>query len=269
MNTDKLVILTDIDRDQTGAVDTGIIRKRCLLDDTLSGGHRKECAGLEVFDRDDRSDLLVCFELEKVNDCRTLRGTSGLRDLISLHTEHAASVREAQEEVMRRRCDDLRDIVLFMCGKAGDSAAATVLVLIGIDRAALHVAEVGQRDHDLLFLDQGLIIDLILIRRSDLCSSVFVVLLLDLEDLILNDLSKESLVVDNVSEVRDPLIKFSCLCLEFLSFETGQTAETHIDDVLSLFVGETESLAQSLFCLVLGTAGTDDLDDLVDIIDRN
>ena len=170
---------------------------------------------------------------------------------------------------MRRRRNDLRDVVFFMCGKTGYSTAATVLALIGIDRAALHVAEVGQRDHDLLFLDQGLIIDLILIRRSDLSSSVFVVLLLDLEDLVLNNFSKESFVIDNVSEVSDLLVEFSGLRFELFSLETGKTAETHIDDMLGLLVGESESLTQSLLCLILSSTGTDDLDNLIDVVDRD
>ena len=139
MYADELVVFSDIDRDQTGTVDPRIIGKRCLLHDTGSCCHGKEGAGLKVTDRDDRSDLLVCFELEEVNDGSTLCGTSCLRNLITLHAEYTSAVGKAQQEVMCGRCDDLRDIVLFVGRQTGNSAAATMLASVCIDRAAFHV----------------------------------------------------------------------------------------------------------------------------------
>ena len=269
MYADELVVFSDVDRDQAASVDPRIIGKRCLLHDTGSCRHREERAGLKVSDRDDRPDLLVCFELEEVNDGSTLCGTSSFRNLIALHAEYTASVCKAQEEVMCGRCDDLRDIVLFVGRQTGNTAAATMLASVCVDRAALHVTEVGQRDHDLLFLDERLIIDLVFIRRSDLCSSVFVILLLDLEDLVLDYLTQKLLIIDNGSEVSDLLVEFFCLGFELFSFQTCQTTETHIDDVLRLLVGETETLAQSLLCLILSSRRTDDLDNFVDVIDRD
>ena len=91
-----------------------------------------------------------------------------------------------------------------------------------------------KRDNDLLFLDERLIIDLVFIRRSDLCSSVFVILLLDLEDLGLDDLTQKRFVLDNVLEVRDLLVEFFCLGFELFSFKTLQSCQSHIEYSLCL-----------------------------------
>ena len=70
-------------------------------------------------------------------------------------------------------------------------------------------------------------------------------------------------------EIFDFVAQIAIFVFEFFTFEAGQAAEAHVDDMLGLAVAETEALDQAFLGLVLGFGTADDGDDLVDMVDRN
>ena len=56
------------------------------------------------------------------------------------------------------------------------------------------------------------------------------------------------------------------LCFQLFSFKTGQRTQTHINNCLCLYVGQTKAFDQTILGDLRGLAAADDLDDLIDMI---
>ena len=54
---------------------------------------------------------------------------------------------------------------------------------------------------------------------------------------------------------------------DFFAFETGQAAQTHIEDGNSLFFAEAESGHEGLFCHFVRCRFTNGLNDFVDVVE--
>ena len=150
-----------------------------------------------------------------------------------------------------RRRDDLIDIVFLTCALTADSAAAPVLALIVINELSLDITEVRERYDDILFLDERLVIDLLESAVYDLRYTRRSVLTLDLKDLFLDRLVEDVNIVEDEVVVSDSLLKFLDLLDELLTLETCETTESHVYDMLSLLIGESESLAHYDLCIIL------------------
>ena len=56
------------------------------------------------------------------------------------------------------------------------------------------------------------------------------------------------------------------LCFQLFMLQTGQRTQTHIDNCLCLYVGQTKALDQTILGDLRGLAAADNLDDLIDMI---
>ena len=56
------------------------------------------------------------------------------------------------------------------------------------------------------------------------------------------------------------------LCFQLFMLQTGQCTQTHIDNCLCLYVGQTKAFDQTILGNLRCLAAADDLDDLIDMI---
>ena len=73
----------------------------------------------------------------------------------------------------------------------------------------------------------------------------------------------------NDGELMKQRVELIQLVLDLLSFHTGKTSESHLDDCLSLNFGKTVSFAKSRFRIGDRLRGLHKLNDLVDIVDSD
>ena len=130
---------------------------------------------------------------------------------------------------MHVRNIDMLDEVLITCCTSLHTDTASVLCLVFCKGCSLDVSEMRDCDNNILVSVEVLRIEL-LCRKRNLCSSLVAVLLLHLKSLILDDRELHALVCKNVLAVSDELHEFVVLVLEFLSLESCELTETHLDD---------------------------------------
>lgn len=75
------------------------------------------------------------------------------------------------------------------------------------------------------------------------------------------------LIRQQIFIVGDAFAQFLVLRLDFLAFQTLQSAQLHVQNGLARYIGEPELLHQLLFRIVVSLA--DGSDDLVDIVEGN
>ena len=130
----------------------------------------------------------------------------------------------------------------------------------------LDISEMGYGDHHVLVGIEIFRIELVG-AHGDLAAAGVAVLGLHLLALVLNYLELEGVAAEDLDAAGDELLEFVIFGLELLALESGELAETHLDDGLSLGLGEAELGDEPLAGLVHALGGADVGDYLVDDID--
>ncbi len=183
----QLVAVADVDGDDAVALARRVVAaEQGLLHHAVRGGEDEvlAVADVEVARVDDGADLLVLAQRQQVDDVLALGVAAGQRQLVHLEAVDLADAREEQQVVVRAGDEEVLDLVFFLEIHAGHADAAALLLAVGGDRDALHVAGLGDGDGHLLFGDEVFEVDLALVRH-DLGAAVVVVQALDLEQLAL------------------------------------------------------------------------------------
>ena len=136
-----------------------------------------------------------------------------------------------------------------------------------IESHALDVSETGKCNDRILSRNQRLVAEILRIKL-DGCSPLVAVFVPDENDLIANDAQKNLLVTEDCFVLGNLLLQLVILLLQFLSFQTGKSTQTHIHDGLSLRFRKCKGFDEAFsgFRHVFGRA--DDPDDLVNDIQR-
>ena len=142
---------------------------------------------------------------------------------------------------MMRRCHKQLAYEIFLESLHSlNTFSATVLALKGIHAHSLDISHVCDRDYNVLSRDKIFHRDIELII-SDMCSSLVAVFFGNSKNLF-SDNSKEKFSVR-----KDRLIFFNffhqlgIFRLDLLSFKTSKSSQAHIDDCLSLYIGQFKS----------------------------
>ena len=229
LDFDQLIIFSEIDRNDTASADIRVFRDRSLLDDSFLRHHEEIGLFIIVKNRYDRGDLLSRIQFQKIDDRRTSRSAAGFRNLISLHAVDTAKTREEHDHIMGPRHQKIFDIIIVNLLDALNAASAAVLDLEVIHGHSLDITKRSHRDDRIDIGNQVLrsYFGKILI---DLASSVVAELLSYDTDLILDDKKKFVVIRKDRFKFGDPGKKFLMLLLQLLSFQTCQSAQTHVYD---------------------------------------
>ena len=262
------VVLGEVDRDQAVLADVRERREADALDDRVLRDHDEVAVLLERFDADHRGDLLLGLQRQQVGDVDAAARSRALRHLIALEPVDAPAVGEEQNVIVAVRGEQLGHDVLVAAGHAGNAAPAAALRVVRVERLALRVAEVRQRDDAALVRDQVFDVHFAADRR-DLRAALVAEFLLHLERFVLDDAEPARLAADDVDVVGDLEAQRGELFLDLRALEAGELAEAHLHDGLRLHVVEAEARHQRFLALGDRLRIAQDRDDLVDEVERD
>ena len=169
---------------------------------------------------------------------------------------------------MMRRChEQILDEIILDCLHSLDALTTTVLTLEVIDCHTLYIAKLCHSDYNIFLRNQIFNCDIIIHINADRSSSVIAIFCCDDQDFLLDYTKEQLLICENCLQLFDEFHQFSVFFLKLLSFQTGQSTQTHIYDSLCLCIGQTETLDQCKLCIGNGFGTTDDLNNLINIIE--
>ena len=233
LHFDQLIVFPEVDRYNTASADIRILCDRSLLDNSFLSYHEEISFLIIVKNRNDRRNFLTRIQFQEVYDRCTSCSAARLRDLVGLHAVDPAKAREEHDRIMSSCHQKILNIVIVDLLNALDAASAAVLDLEVVHCHSLDVSERSHRYDCIDIRDQIFSSDVgkILI---DLASSVVAELFCNDIDLILDDKKKFIVVREDRFEFSYSGKEFLMLLLQFLSFQTCQSAQTHIYDRLGL-----------------------------------
>ena len=262
---DKLVALVKVDRDLTALAVIYVLCHRRSLDNAHLCDHCEVILIRELGNADDGSDLLSLCQLDEVYDISSLCGSRCLGDLICLAEMYLTRIGKEHKVGVAVNRKHLLDEVLLLGGHTDNALAASVLYRIGVGGETLDVAATRQGDNTLVTLDKILKNDVVLCL-NDLGAAGVGILILDLGHLVLDDLLDAVYVGKYSAKVDNKRVKSCKLFLDLVSLHARQLSEGHLNDRLSLNIGETEALHQGSLGLGYRLGGLHYLNDLVDIV---
>ena len=179
------------------------------------------------------------FELHEVDDRLALAAGADVGHLVDLQPVGAAAVGEDHDVGVRRRDEEVADVVLFARAHADPALAAAALRAVGRDRRALDVAGVGHRDRHVFVGDQVFDPELAALV-DDLGAALVAELLAHRLQLVDDQLHQQLVARQDCAEPLDCLHQLEQLVEDLLALEAGQPLQLHVEDRLRLDLGQLE-----------------------------
>ena len=237
-NAYHLVTLVDVNGTDTGGTHVLILVETCLLDDTLLGGKYhivglQELFVVEVLDAQNCIDGIIRLNVEHILDGATLGVLVALGNLVTLLPVATALLGEEQQRVVHGGgIDILGKVVVTMTGSLGTYASTALLVEL-VQMGTLDVTHVRNGNNHWIVGIEVLGIKLV-IEGNNLGTTLVAILLLHLLQLVLHHLLATLGVIQDFLQVGYQLHEVIVLLMQLIDTQTGQLAQTHIDDGLRL-----------------------------------
>lgn len=167
---------------------------------------------------------------------------------------------------MRRRDQEILDEILLLRRHALNTLATAVLAAVGVERHALDVVVVRQRDDDVFLGDEVLDVDLARVDRQARAARI-AELRLDCLELVLDDGEDAALVREDGLVLLDGLQDFLVLLLDLLALEARQALQAKVEDGLSLLLRELEARDQGCARDVSRAALADRRDNGIEVVE--
>ena len=214
-----------------------------------------------------QGDFFALLQLQQVDDVGALGSAAALWYLVTLQAVDAALVGHEQHIIMRRTDKKFLSKVVVLLGHALHAAAAAVLCLVGVQRGALDITLVGQREDAGLLGDQVLDVDLTG-NSLDGGAALVAVLVGQGGQVGFDDVLHVLVVGKDVLIIGDGSAQFTQFLLDLEDLQTSQTAQLQLDDGIRLQFVKAEVIHHSLTGLgKAALAGADGSDDLIDDVD--
>ncbi len=140
---------------------------------------------------------------------------------------------------MGRSNEQILHKVFFPGMQAGNPLSASSLALIGTKRRSLDITVMGQRDHNIMFVNQILHVYFI-ICRNDLRSSRIIVFVLDFQHLLLDNANQQMFIAQYILQMLYCLFQLRIFLIYFVPLQSGQSLKTHIQNRLCLLFRQAE-----------------------------
>ena len=214
-----------------------------------------------------QGDFFALLQLQQVDDVGALGSAAALWYLVTLQAVDAALVGHEQHIIMRRTDKKFLSKVVVLLGHALHAAAAAVLCLVGVQRGALDITLVGQREDAGLLGDQVLDVDLTG-NSLDGGAALVAVLVGQGGQVGFDDVLHVLIVGKDVLIIGDGSAQFTQFLLDLEDLQTSQTAQLQLDDGIRLQFVKAEVIHHSLAGLgKAALAGADGSDDFIDDVD--
>ncbi len=265
LHAHQLIAVHQGDGDDAGLAQHRVIRLELgLLRHPVAGGEH-QVAPLGVVARgEDRPHLFALAQGEHVRDVPAARIARALRQLVHLLAVHLAGVGEEQQVVVRRRDEEMVDVVIVLQLHAAQALPAAALGAIRRDRQALDVALVGDGDDHLLLGDEVLQVD-VAFAGHDLRAPLVGVALADLQQLGSDQRIDAALVAQDRAQLGDAGLQLVVLGLDLAGLELREPLQAQVQDGARLDLGEVEPAHQPGAGLLRIGRTADQRDDLIQV----
>ena len=214
-----------------------------------------------------QGDFFALLQLQQVDDVGALGSAAALWYLVTLQAVDAALVGHEQHIIMRRTDKKFLSKVVVLLGHALHAAAAAVLCLVGVQRGALDITLVGQREDAGLLGNQVLDVDLAG-NSLDGGAALVAVLVGQGGQVGFYDVLHVLIVGKDVLIIGDGSAQFTQFLLDLEDLQTSQTAQLQLDDGIRLQFVKAEVIHHSLTGLgKAALAGADGSNDFIDDVD--
>src|SRR5215217_5946308 len=267
---DQLVLAGEVDRDDPIVLQGRVVLQEPGLLDDASLGREEQILGLpELFGRENGSYVLALREGQHVGDVPAFGSPAHARELVDLEPVNLALVGKEEHVVVRRRNKEVVDVVALFELHPGDADPAAALLAERVDRDALQVTPVGDRDYHLLLGYEVLYLEVDALLGRDRRPAIVRVGCLDLAELLLDDPVDPGLIGQDALEILDLLAQVPVLLLDLLALHSGEPLQPEVEDGLRLALGEPEPLHHVLARRLHAARAADGSHDLVEVPKRD
>ena len=167
--------------------------------------------------------------------------------------------------MVRRSHQKVRDEIILNGLHPLDSLAAPVLGLEIVHGHPFDIAQIGHGDDGIVPGDHILHGNIVLVV-ADFASAVVPVFFFYDQDLFPDHAQQSLFIRKNGFQIRNLNQQFFMLRFQLFPLQTGEGAQTHVNDGLCLHIGQPEPLNQPFLGNLGRLAGTDNMDHFVDIV---
>ncbi|SUD25102.1 Uncharacterised protein [Paenibacillus macerans] len=265
LHVDQPVVLAQIHGNQAAFADVDVIFDRRLFDDPLLGRKEQVFVLIKTLDLDHRIDGLALFDLDQVDDRRTARRTAQLRNFVSFQAVGFAAVGEEHQIMVGVRHEQMLHKVIIFRVHPHNAAPAAFLAAVGRNRQPFDVTGMRKRDDD-LFLRNQIFVENALFADRDFRPARIGVLLANFLKLLPDNFQHKRFIGQNLTVFRNLLQQLVIFAFDFLAFQSGQPAQSHIEDSLSLVETQTELRHQTFAGFFIGIGSANQGDNFVNMI---
>ena len=228
-------------------------------------GGDDEAAFFKLFDRQNRHNLLISFQIQEVDDRLAARSPATLWNLMDLKPVHLAPTGKDQDIAVGRSYKEIFNEILFLRSHTCRTLATASLCPVERHSVTLDVAGMGYGDHHIFFDDH--VLDGEIRRHSeDLGTTRIAEAILDIYQFGLDDFEYLDFAGKDLLETLDQRHNLVVLLDNLVALEAGQTVQTHFKNSLSLYLTQFEAGNQPFLCFGRVGAGFDNLNNLIEVV---
>ena len=265
---DEFISVFKSESDDAARVDVLIRHQLGLLDDTVARGAQDELSFFEVFNRDNRSQLLFRSEVQKLNDRLAFRGRRPGRKFPNGALVDFTDRREHQHIGVCRGHEEVLNKVLVLGGHAAPAFTAALLRPVLRHRSTLDVALVRHGHHHGFLCDEVGHAQ-VTCRSDDLSETWGLVLSQNGLELLFDDGHKLAFISEDPLEPLDLEADFGEFLENLVALKAGQALKAHIQNRLSLSVAEAERIHKASLCGLAIRTRANQGNDLVEMVERD
>ena len=240
-----------------------------LLDQTVTSGEEQVAVLIiDTVHGQHGPDALILFNTYEVDDGFPACGTHAFWNLVHLEPVHAPFVGEEQNVVMRARCEQLADVILFLGLHTLHTQATALLRAELLERGTLDVAGVRDADRGNRTLNQVFVVD-VTAGLLDLSAALVAILIAHLDQFLTNHSHQLLTIGEQVLKIGDPCHHFVVLRAQIVHGQPDQLVKTHFQNCGNLTFAQLEASNQPACSFIAGARVANDFDDLVDVVSRD
>ena len=241
LNLNQFIVFSQINRNDTRFSYMVIFFNRCFLHDASLCCHEKINIMFKIPNRYHRSDFFSRLQLKNIHNSCSPGYSGGFRNLISLNPISFAFICKEHNKMMGACHQKVLNIVIIQSGHSFNSLTAPVLAAEIINRHSFDITKLCHGNDGIFFFNQIFDGDFIIIN-ADRCSPVIAVFITNHGNLITNHAEKTLFIAENCLQLGNFCFQIRIFCFQFFSFQTSQSAQTHIDNRLGLNICQSKTL---------------------------
>ncbi len=211
-----------------------------LFDPALFRSHKEVHGRIHLIEINQGIYFFPTIERQQINRRDSLGIPAvGFGNFICLETIDAAQVGKEEYRVQRRGIEQMIDCIFIFRTHSLDAAAAFILCMVDVGVDALDIATPRQSQNHAFIRNHIFHAEFRRISYN-LSTPRISKLLLSIEEFIFDNTHDFMRIGKDIAQIGNPFFQFLVFLFDFFPFQTGQAAQTHIEDSNGLLVAQAE-----------------------------